>query len=240
MIDTGFFKWVWRFNALVIAAAVTLMLCIVIWEMTSSLRRSLFQPQTTNTLIAPIIQTDQSEEDGQTDPAEVRRYFGAPLEYSAGSPYALPLRVEQEYDNRGISKSSVGNTINYRIIDTVTQTSKWLFPKGNRLILDTMPVRFFKRGQPEQNLGMILSVVESDTNGDERLSTRDKMSLYLVDTDWTEATKITEGVRSVLRIHTVSPSQIDLIFNTDDGTHAARIDAVSGLIQNEQVVNAQE
>ena len=163
-MDTGFFKWVWRFNALVLAAAVTLMLCVFIWEMTSSLRRSLFQPQTTNTLITPTIQTDETEHKDQPNPAEVRRYFSAPLEYSAGSPYALPLRVEQEYDNRRISKSSVGNTVNYRIIDTETQTSRWLFPKGNRFILDSRPVTFRKQAQPEQNLGMILSIVESDTN----------------------------------------------------------------------------
>lgn len=239
-MDTGFFKWVWRFNALVLAAAVTLMLCVFVWEMTSSLRRSLFQPQTTNTLITPTIQTDETEDKDQPNPAEVRRYFSAPLEYSAGSPYALPLRVEQEYDNRGISKSSVGNTVNYRIIDTETQTSRWLFPKGNRLILDSRPVTFRKQAQPEQNLGMILSIVESDTNGDGRLSRRDTMTLYLVDSTWSEPAKITEGVISVLRIHPVSPSQIDLIFNTDYGTHAARIDAATGLIQSEQVITPQE
>ena len=94
-MDTEFFKWVWRFNALVLATAVTLMLCVFVWEMTSSLRRSLFQPQTTNTLITLTIQTDETEDQDQPNPAEVRRYFSAPLEYSAVSPYALPCGLSR-------------------------------------------------------------------------------------------------------------------------------------------------
>jgi hypothetical protein len=66
------------------------------------------------------------------------------------------------------------------------------------------------------------------------------MSLYLVNKNWTKPLKITEGVISPLRIHPVNVSQVDLIFNTTDGTHAAPIDATTGLIQAEQVVTAQE
>ena len=66
------------------------------------------------------------------------------------------------------------------------------------------------------------------------------MTLYLVVSTWSEPAKITEGVISVLRIHPVSPSQIDLIFNTDYGKNAARIDAATGLIQSEQVITPQE
>lgn len=239
-MDTGFFKWVWRFNALVIAGAVTLMLCVVIWETTSSLRRSLFQQQTTNTLIAPSEQTEQAQAEDQSDPAEVRRYFGAPIYPSNGSPYALPLRVQQEYENRGFSKSSAGNTINYKIIDTETQTDRWLFPRASRLIIDSRPIILRQRGKPAQDLGTLLSIVEIDTNGDQRLSTSDTMSLYLVDKNWSKPLKITQGVTSSLQNHPVSPTEIDLIFNTADGTHAARIDALTGIIQSEQVVTAQD
>lgn len=239
-MDTGFFKWVWRFNALVIAGAVTLLLCVIAWEATSSLRKSLFNQRTTNTLLAPTDEpTDVSAAD-QTDRAEVNRYLGAPLDHSRGSPYALPLRVEQEYDNRGISKSSVGNTTNYIVVDTEAQSNRWLFPKANRLIINSRPITLRRRGQPEQSLGTLLRIVEKDTNNDDRLSGRDTMSLYLVDKNWTKPLKITEGVISTLRIHPVNVRQVDLIFNTTDGTHAARIDAKTGLIQAEQVVTAQE
>lgn len=237
-MDTGFFKWVWRFNALIIAGAVTLLLCVIAWEASSSLRTKLFNQRATNTLVAPTDQAAATAD--QTDTAEVRRYFGAPLEHSKGSPYALPLRVEQEYDNRGISKSSVGNTVNYKIIDTDAQTNRWLFPQANRLIIDSRSITLRRRGQSEQPLGTFLSIVETDTNRDGRLSARDTKSLYFVDKSWAEPLKITEGVKATLRIHALDASHIDLIFDTADGTHAARINLTDGMILSEQVLTARD
>ena len=237
-MDTGFFKWVWRFNALVIAAAVTLLLLVILWESTSSLRRDLFNQRTTDTLTAPTVQEGEPQ---QTTAVEGRRYFGPPVGSDKTAPYALPLRITQDIENAPyVSKSSVGNTINYKIVDTQTQTSRWLFSPANRLILDPEQIIWRKGNQPPLTLGTLLKVVDADTNADARLSTRDARTLYLVDPEWSAPTVIAQGVNSVLHTRAVSPSAFEVIYRKGAATHITRVNAATGETLAEQIISTQD
>ena len=237
-METGFFKWIWRFNALVIAAAVTLLLLAILWEMTSSLRRDMFKQRTTDTLVAPTVQEGEQQ---QTTEVEGRRYFGPPVGNAKNTPYALPLRVTQDIENVPyVSKSSVGNTINYKIVDTRAQTDRWLFVPTNRLILDPEQIIWRNGTQPPLPLGTLLKVVEEDTNADARLSTRDARTLYLVDPKWSAPTKIAQGVNSVLYTKAVSPSAFEVIYRKGSATHITRINAATGETLAEQIINTND
>lgn len=231
-MDTGFFKWVWRFNALVIAAAVSLLLGVILWEVTSDLRRSAFAPATRET----IVLADPQAPAATPAPRERRRYFAAPATPNRKGLYALPLYVEQEFDNRGITKGSDGNLVNYRIVDTNTQTNRWLFNNSDRLILDTKAVYLKQTNAPARLLGRMLAVIEQDTNEDGRLSNRDTRSLYFSDAGWSIPVKITTDVTRLIDALAIDNDTLHAIFNTAKGTHFAQIALPSAQIASEQVI----
>ena len=172
-METGFFKWVWRFNALVIAGVVTCAAVAIVWDMTRDLRREWLPTRTTDTLaIAP---TEAGTAPVAAPQTVARRYFGRPGTQGSGSIFAMPLYVEQKYENRGISKSSSGNIVNYRIVDMQAATNRWLFPATGveRLVLEAQPMILNTSQGNQRRIGYLLSVVEADTNGDARLSRRD-------------------------------------------------------------------
>ena len=235
-METGFFKWIWRFNGVIIAIGSSLLLFVMVWESTAELRRESFPRQTTNTVALP----SPTEESGHaTAPTEISRRFGSPVSNGSRTLYALPLYIEQEYPNRGITKSSGGNIVNYRIVDTNAQTNRWLFDPADRLIITTQELRLPAQSTP-RTVGYILIVVETDTNGDGRLSRRDTKSLYVTSPDWDTPRKVTEGVTSVVEKQPISASELDVIFDTTDGTHATRVSIGSGATLSEQLFTTRD
>ena len=235
-MESGFFKWVWRFNGVIIAIGSSLLLFVLVWEGTAELRRESFPTQTTNTVALP----SSDEESGHAAvPTEISRRFGIPVGNGNRALYALPLYIEQEYPNRGISKSSGGNIVNYRIVGTDAQTNRWLFAPADRLIVTTNELRLPAQST-QRTVGYLLTVVETDTNDDGRLSARDTKSLYLTSPEWDTPRKVTEGVISVLEREMIDASQLDVIFDTADGTHATRVSMRSGAILSEQVFSTRD
>lgn len=235
-METGFFKWVWRFNGVLLAATCVFLLGILIWETTANWRRAAFPTQTTNTMAL----TTENAERAFDAPREISRRFGPPFGARRTSLYALPLYIEQEYPNRGISKSSGGNIVNYKIVDTSTQTDRWLFPVADRLVLDTAQLLLPSGNGPSRLAGYVLTVVNTDSNGDGRLSTSDTKSIYLTTGNWNTPKKVTEGVTSTLEYRALSAKTFDLIFNTQAGTHAARVQIPSGALLSEQVFTTRD
>ena len=239
-METGFFKWVWRFNALVIAGVVTCAAVAIVWDMTRDLRREWLPTRTTDTLaIAP---TEAGTAPVAAPQTVARRYFGRPGTQGSGSIFAVPLYVQQKYENRGISKSSSGNIVNYRIVDMQAATNRWLFPATGveRLVLEAQPMILNTSQGNQRRIGYLLSVVEADTNGDARLSRRDDITLYFTDPRWAPPTKLTEGVTSLLTAKPQSTTQIDVFFDTVDGTHAGRFGFPDATLLSEQVIRTQD
>jgi len=235
-METGFFKWVWRFNALAIALVALLALGAITYELGRDLARTLFPTRTTNTLV--MNPADAPGEAVIDD--TIKRYFGTPSAATADGTYALPLYVEQTYSNRSISKSSVGNLVNYRIVETAPQSNRWLFPPAERLILNTYALVLRESGQANLPMGQLMTVTDSDTNEDGRLSPQETTSAFLTDATWGEPVKIVDGVHSLLS-HTVRTSDmLDLIYNTDAGTHIAQVSLLSGAILSQQIVTPED
>jgi len=239
MVDTGFYKWVWRFNALAIALVSLLALGLIGTQVVSSLSRAFFPTQTTNTLtLSPTATAETATRDRPQDNT-TKRYFSAPISATDGV-YALPLYIEQSYENRGISKSSGGNLVNFRIVESEPQSNRWLFDQGDRLIQNTTRLALRQSGSKDIQLGHLLAIVEADTNGDERLSARDLQTLYVTDPLWGTPVKIAQDVLSVLSTTPLSPTTLDLIYNSPRGTHIARLDVRSGELLAEQILSTKD
>ncbi|KEJ88872.1 hypothetical protein [Sulfitobacter donghicola] len=232
-MDTGFFKWLWRFNAAAIALCLLFALIMILSELSRDLTRNLFSPRTTNTLVAPV---DDSEEE-TVQAQEKKRFFGALSRSGNANIYAVPLFLEQDISTySGISKSSTGNRINYRIVNMNTQSSRWLFEGMDRLILETRQILTEPNGGTPKFVGQLIEVVEEDTNNDTRLSARDTRSLYLTTADWSEPKKILNGVRMIFATQAQGNGVFDIIYSTTNQTHAARIDMETGNVLSSQTL----
>ena len=220
-MEHGFFKWVWRYNGLVIAVAATLILGIILWEMTSDLRRSL-NPRVTNVVAIPSPTADGTP----ADPADLveRTYFSGSLRTNRKSLYAMRLYREQTYTNNYVSKDSTGNLINYVIVDSTTGTTRPLFEGNERLILDHYDLKTYPPRGESYGVGTILTVVETDTNGDGRLSRNDTWSTYFVDPDWTGPVKLLESVEDLQHWHVNETDGFDLIFSKDGQVYLQQFD----------------
>lgn len=235
-MENRFFTWIWRFNGLAIAAIAIFVAGAIIWNITSALWGNVFAQSATNTMALPAVNTAAETE----PPPETNRSFGTVFGQTERAMYALPLYVEQDYSNRGISKSSSGNLVNYKIIETDTQTSRWLFPGDDRIILSTAPLAFRESGIGDFVQGYLLEVIDEDTNSDRRLSSNDTRTLFFTDSNWSLPVKVTERVIDLLHSQSVSENQIDLIFETLDGMHATRIKLPEGTILSEQVFRTRD
>ena len=205
MSENRFFTFIWRFNGLVIALAVTLLLGILIWELTRALRRTYLPTRTSEVITAP-----SAAEQNPAAPVDRVTRFGSPVETGSPAIYALPRYVEETYRNRGISKQSGGNLVNYLVIDTRDQSTRWLFDGDARLITDVRPLTHGTR-TTRRFIGHVLHVIEEDSNGNGQLSQQDSGVLYFIGPDWPEPVRLSGDVKSVSWARAAGPDLVEMI-----------------------------
>ena len=216
MTENRFFTWIWRFNGLAIAIAATLIIAILGWELSRDWRRQAFPTQTSDVL---NIETPAATDTATPAPAVTQTLrFGPPIDTPKRGIYALPQYAEQEYENRGISKSSNGNRVNFLIINTQDQSQAWLFPAASRLILEVRDIWYMPNDGPRTLMGRVIEVVDTDTNGDGRLSGTDFSSLYYVNPEWAEPILLVADVDYVLSTQPANAAAFDVIYVGEDTT----------------------
>ena len=235
MTENRFFTWVWRFNGLMIAVTVTLILFVIVWQLTRDLRRTYFPDRTTEVItVAPAA--------GTTSPREVIQTtrLGAPQDTAAPGIYALPQFAEQTYTNRGISKESGGNRVNYLVVDTAAQSTRWLFAGTARLITDVRPLWHTPSDGNRRLLGHVLHVIEDDTSGEGQLTRRDGGPLYYVDPDWGQARAITGPVRDILSIRAQTANSFEVIHTDGINTILGRYSLPDGMATLEMTLQPRD
>ena len=172
MTDTGFFKWVWRFNGVMIALGVTALSFLLLSELLP--KRSVSARDVVN-----IDTEDQTIEETLV--------WGAISELPNGT-FLMPLMTEQSYRTSGYSsssKSTHGNELNLLIFD-LDGTQEWLYPTQDQLILSRSAIQR-PLAAPREDLdpvARLLQVVDTDTNKDNRLSHSDTRKLILTDANY--------------------------------------------------------
>lgn len=213
MSENRFFTFIWRFNGLVIALAATLILAILLWEITRDLRRSYFPTRTTEVInVSP-----GAEQNAAAAPVDRVARFGSPVETGSPAINALPRYVEETYRNRGISKQSGGNLVNYLVIDTRDQSTRWLFDGDARLITDVRTLTQDPR-TTRRLIGHVLHVIEEDSNGNGQLSQQDSGVLYFIGPDWPAPVRLSGDVKSISWARAAGPDLVEIIVQETDQT----------------------
>ncbi len=224
MMDTGFFKWVWRFNAIAIALVALAAVVGLIIAMGSELVRKL---------------SYSSPDDGVAlvEPDTTDTAVAQPNSYRLGNIETLPghqtLRVAQWTDEgRGggygsYSKYDSDSMVNVGYIDPKTLATRWIFAPESTLAPSLTDVFRSVANQTDLRATLFVAVTE-DTNGDKRLDSTDRMDLMMSDADGGNLHVVQTDVRGLLQTVEFSPTVETILYLDKDGTRIARLDLASG------------
>jgi hypothetical protein len=210
--ENSFFKLVWRFNALAIAVATTI--CILLGVFAALM---IFREETRPRRVTNVVNIDQQDKVSE--------------EFSLGNPGAIagtsfvrvPLFRGQSYNTGSLPlpKSSQQNLVNYLFLNISTNESWWLFNGVGQLVIDDRSQFNKVKDSPDQpriGVGVIYTVVERDSNGDNRLTEKDAVSLATSKVDGTNYRKLIESIDQLYSIQQVSDEKVLVLYQKDQQT----------------------
>ncbi len=184
-METGFFKWLWRFNALAIALAVLVILALVVVEFWPSRRIHAVQ----------VVNVDAKDSSRQQ-----KLSYGPPKFDTAQNTMTLPLYLSQDYEVSGAFSSSYRkdsdlNQVNQLIVQLKDGSNHWLFAGYDQLIVWQRALTRPRADAPKQRetVAWIYEVVRADSNGDKRLSLQDKKTLMIAKPDRSQLSELISG-----------------------------------------------
>lgn len=205
-----FFRTVWRFNA--IAIAVTTVIVVLL---SASLAWSIFGETTRTRRVTNVVNV------GAQEKVSEEFSLGAPVAL-AGTPYVrVPLVRGQAYPGSYYLKRSEQNVVNYLFLNTANSESKWLFEHANQLIVEGQILYDKAKFAPDSSrnvVGVLYVVIDRDSNGDNRLSERDAVSLATSDLDGTNYRKLIDGMEQLYSVQQVADDKVLVLYQKDKQT----------------------
>jgi hypothetical protein len=163
-----FFRLVWRFNSVAImvaALAVIAFLCIAGYMA--------YRDITRNRYVHNVVNVDDDKQSAG------KWEFGRLSAISGASYVMLPLYFDQTYAQSYYGKSA-RSTRNLLFIDAETNDGRWLFDTNDYLIVGDDLIREGPADRADKPVRAVLyTVVKKDTDGDKRLTSKDKIDVAL-------------------------------------------------------------
>ena len=168
MEENRFFKFVWRFNSLVLMFAGVLTIGVLGFA-----GYKIYQDLTHERTVRDIVIVAENNH------IDEKWQLGR-LKKIAGSPYLMiPLFSEQSYAKAYYGKSSQ-SARNILFINTINNEKRWLLDTDDYLIVRDELLSEKEYDQENRPIRAILyTVVKKDTNGDKRLTSDDKIVVAL-------------------------------------------------------------
>lgn len=232
----GFFRAIWRFNALTIAAVSALGLFIGSYAAFQIARDVFYRPYQAHD-IARV-----EPQDGTTGPGTPAPKIRTDLSVNRFSHIRgtdtvwAQLSATQSYDYKYSSKeaSSTRNVIFY---DLKTGQSRKLLPDDDRIVIETNELRDDDPQALKPPKALLFSLIEKDTNADGVLNTEDGVTIVLTRPNGEGLTRIEEARGSFKGEMLVSGSDnLVLMFEKDGQIKALHISLSSFKVTNTEPV----
>jgi hypothetical protein len=208
--ENGFFKYVWRFNALAIAGAT--IVCILLGFYAAV---TIFKEETRSRRVTNVVNVSEK------DKVSEEFALGGPT-IIAGTPYVrVPLYREQSYSASYYSKRTEQNVVNYLFLNISTNDSRWLFERAGQLIIDSQVLFSKLRNSPDEphtGVGVVHIVVERDSNGDNRLTDKDAVSLAASTVDGANYRKLIEGIERLYSVQQIADDKVLVLYQKNQQT----------------------
>jgi hypothetical protein len=222
MDENKFFKFVWRFNGIIIMVALVATFGVVCYN----IGKELFSNR------APQIIKNVAE-----DPLGQEKWrLGYPQQIEGTTYIYIPLVSELEYAkpqeisfNKGLhSYGGSGDvysspTKNILFINSVKNQMKWLFLANNQLITE---VRLLSKSQDygKRNIEAIMyQVVQKDTNGDKKLTVDDANVIAFSMPDGSRYKEVISGADRLIDVMLAENKSVFIMYQTQGVGYSATL-----------------
>jgi hypothetical protein len=181
-----FFRGVWRFNALVILFAGVLAIGALTISAVYALR-AIFRERE----VVAVVNT--AEQGGIRETLAL----GRATQIRGHSGLLVAVESDQEYDQAYFSKSTAAAR-NYGFV-SASELPRWLYPHNRFLVVDASQLpasEYSERDPPTAVVSFV--VVQSDSDGDERLTPSDLSKLVFTKPDGTGSKVVLENLRHIV------------------------------------------
>ena len=208
--ESRFFKYVWRFNALAIAgAAIGVILLSVYTGFT------LFSEATRTRRVTQVVNV------GQQEKVSEEFSLGSAVAIAGTSYVRVPLYRGQIYPGSYYPKRSDQNVVNYLFLNTSTNENRWLLERVGQLIVESQILFNKVKSTPDEartGVGVFYAVIDKDSNGDNRLSERDAVSLAAGAVDGTNYRKLIENIEQLYSIQQIADDKVLVLYQKNQQT----------------------
>lgn len=181
--ESRFFRFVWRFNALLLLAALLLAAIFL----AISIGSDVYFSRSSNERLAEFQRRWEPKTSYSLDPADATGMLD-----SANSERLFVLTERRT--NPTNPQADVSMARNLLVVDEKAGASHWLFGHGERAILDNMWVYDFAHGEGHgfatHVVGLAMVVADADSNHDERIDEGDRQTLFFYRLDGKDPVKI--------------------------------------------------
>ncbi|WP_068088467.1 hypothetical protein [Polycladidibacter stylochi] len=224
MDNNWFFKYLWRFNAIVIAcAAIFSFISIGFFTVEQTISKPVVVQETVN--------IDREDNISQ----EYDLYISNQID----DKFIIKLTLDQSFDFKYFSKDTEENLMNVGVYSPLTGHTNWIFPTSNQLIVNYKILYQTNKAIQDRErkaIGQLFSVVERDTTQDNRLSYSDDKSVWSSTADGTKLKKIIPHIHSNVIVHYLSDDQILLSYEDTEGYKTALYDPITQTVSSRNTI----
>lgn len=208
-MENGFFKLVWRFNAIAIAFAAIAVIGAGLFVITQ-----IWQDLTRDRHAVQVVNVDQQ------DPSLKESFsYGTPWFSDDNQTMVVPLHISQNYNlsggpfSSGPNKGTRQNPINHLIHNRKDGSHRWLFPDNNQLIIrvHTVSRPLEAKEQDRKPAARLYEIVTTDSNDDKRLSERDSKTLVVTNPNRSTPTELIVGYDSLVAVNNPSNTCFEVL-----------------------------
>lgn len=208
--ENRFFKYLWRFNALVIAGAAVL--CILIGSFAAIM---IFKEETGVRHVTNVVNI------GGRPQVKEEFILGYP-DVMTGTDYIkIPLYRDQHYEMSSYSKKSGGNEVNYLFVSASSNEGRWLLETTDQLFISETILSERLKNLPAEEakvLGVVYSLVEKDSDGDGRLTNRDLITVSASDAGGRSYRELIEGIERLYAIRQIADDKFLVLYQANKET----------------------
>jgi len=156
-------------------------------------------------------------------------HFGLLSRIAGTSMVRFPLNSEDSPNKSSFGGSySESCTRNLFFIDYSDLSSWWLFDGFQQAILKEHDLRAEPDGKDKRVIGTIFEVATVDTNGDQRVTGNDRISVFFTGADGKKPIEIVSSSDRILSIDQVTDNEVLITFQRGTAATAALFSAQSG------------
>jgi len=225
MAESRFFRFVWRVNAIIILAAGVAAVFAVVSALTDAgtdVEGWMRDDRVVN-LAAEQVDSTWFDFDGceRTD-----------------GPHMFCASLVSFQKRSGGPDSEVRATRNYVFYDARTRTAQWLVDTNDWLFTRsrTLYANRSRDGEPRPVLALLHEFVDTDTNGDRRLTDADAISLGVSDSKGGRFTVVKRGIGDVRDYAVMSPSSVVVFYTASGELRALEISMPDFAVMHDEAI----